>query len=155
MKLLVWVALVSSACSKACPVPKECPPDLASGRSALEALVRDAGVRDPNRRVVHLSHVCSLLVESTVYPVVDLQELVKGATTPRGVNSILIFDANGKLRRRLEYTNERPLFCAGPKLYVWGDLRVEGVLGEGNELELSEGGQRLSLRQVDVNGLAM
>lgn len=74
---------------------------------------------------------------------------------PRGVNSILIFGPDAKLRRRLEYTSERPLFCAGGKLYVWGDLTVEGITGEGNELEVSDDGRGLALRHVDANELPM
>jgi len=153
--MAIALAAAGVACGRPAPAPKECAPALEGGRGALESLVNAAQVLDPNRHAVHLAHVCSLTLNSTTYPVVDLQELVKSATTARGVNSILIFGPDRKLRRRLEYTTERPLLCAGAKLYVWGDLSIEGIQGEGNELQVSDDGRGVSLRHVDPNDLPL
>lgn len=153
--IAMWIAVVGVACSTHAPAPKECAPDLAGGRVALDLLVKTAQVLEPNRRVVHLAHVCSVMLNGAAYPVVDLQELVKGATTPRGVNAILVLGPDGKLRRRIEYTTERPLFCAGAKLHVWGDLVVEGIKSEGNALELSDDGRGLAVEHIEANDLPL
>ena len=124
--------------------------DLDRDRQRVLAALRAQHVNDPHRLIVHLSHACSLTLGGRSFPVIDLQELVPGAMTRRGVNSILVLSPQLNLVRRLEYTTERPLFCTANKLYVWGDLRVDGVADEGNELTFSEDAKTVTLRQVEV-----
>jgi hypothetical protein len=122
-----------------------------SGRSELLAGLVRAHAFDPARFVTHAAHVCSLRLDGAMFPVVDLQEIVRGAQTPRGVNAILVLDAALRPVRRIEYTRERPLFCVDNRLYVWGDLRIDGVEGEGDELTFTDGGRTLALRHVEAN----
>jgi hypothetical protein len=132
-------------------VPQSPAADIDKGRERLMLALRSARVFDPARLVAHVSHTCSLTIDGQPYPVVDLEELVPGATTPRGVNAILVLAPTLQVAQRLEYTRERPLFCAGNKLYVWGDLHVDDQPSEGNELSFGPDGGLVSLRHVEAN----
>lgn len=108
---------------------------------------------DPDRRIVHLSHTCNLRIDSRYFPVVDLQELVKGAATPRGVNWIIIFDSALKPVQKIEYTTERPLFCLDNRLYVFGDLAIHATQPEGNVLTFTHMGKNVSVAHLEANDL--
>lgn len=125
-------------------------PELDEARQALVLALKKASALHPERRVAHLSHVCSLELGERRYPVIDLRELVPSATAPRGVNAILVLDSNLSLVQRIEYTTERPLFCAENRLYVWGDLRIDELSAEGNELTFDSNGRVASLQQVEA-----
>jgi hypothetical protein len=112
-----------------------------------------AHVFDPDRLVTHASHVCSLRVDGQWFPVLDVQELVKGAVVPRGANSIVVLDPEFKLAMSLPYATERPLFCVDSRLYVWGDLQVEEASVEGNELTFTDRARRLTARHVEANAV--
>ncbi|MGZ3458546.1 MAG: hypothetical protein ACXU86_08575 [Archangium sp.] len=124
---------------------------LDEARRTLVLALKKASAFHSDRLVAHLSHVCSLEIEGKRYPVIDLQELIRGETTPRGVNAILVLDPNLSLVQRIEYTTERPLFCAANRLYVWGDLRIDELSAEGNELTFDNEGHVSSLREVEAN----
>lgn len=126
---------------------------LQSSRQELLRRALAAQAFDPAREVVHASHVCSLRIDGRWFPVLDVQELVKGVVTPRGVNTIVVLDPELALAMRLPYTAERPLFCLDDRLYVWGDLQVEAAAAEGNELTFHDHGRRLTLRHVEANDL--
>jgi hypothetical protein len=126
-------------------------PPIAAGRDQLLGSLLALHVYDPARRVTHAAHVCTLRVDGADFPVVDLQETVPGASTPRGVNAIVVLDGSLRPVRRLEYTSERPLFCLENRLFVWGDLRIDGVEPEGNELTFSAGARSVTLRHVEAN----
>jgi hypothetical protein len=113
--------------------------------------LKNANALQPGRLVAHLSHVCSLEIDGKRYPIIDLRELVRGETTPRGVNAILVLDSNLSLVQRIDYTTERPLFCVANRLYVWGDLRIFELSAEGNELTFDNEGHVASLQQVEAN----
>lgn len=137
----------ATASSKSHPVGA---PDLDEARQALVLALKKASALHPERRVAHLSHVCSLELGERRYPVIDLRELVPSETSPRGVNAILVLDSNLSLLQRIEYTTERPLFCAENRLYVWGDLRLDELSAEGNELTFDSNGRVAPLQQVDA-----
>jgi hypothetical protein len=124
-----------------------------TGRSEVLAGLARAHAYDPARAVTHAAHVCTLRIEGAAFPVVDVQEIVHGAQTPRGVNGIVLLDSALRPVWRIEYTTERPLFCIDHRLYVWGDLRIDGVDGEGNELTFSSGGRTVALRHVEANDM--
>jgi len=124
---------------------------LDEARRSLVLALKKANALHPSRLVAHLSHVCSLELAGKRYPVIDLRELVRGETTPRGVNTILVLDPNLSLVQRFDYTTERPLFCVADRLYVWGDLRITDLSAEGNELTFDDEGHVSSLQQVDAN----
>jgi hypothetical protein len=142
----VAVAALLSGCAR--DVPRSA---IAAGRDQLLASLRSAGVYDPARRVNHAAHVCTLRVDGADFVVLDLQETVPGAVTPRGVNAILVLDTSLRAVQRLEYTTERPLFCLENHLFVWGDLRIDGVEPEGNELTFADGARSITLRHIDAN----
>jgi hypothetical protein len=52
-------------------------------RNQLYGALVVGNVLDADRALVHLSHTCNLRVDGPWLPVVDIQELVKGAVTPR------------------------------------------------------------------------
>ncbi|HEX7670193.1 MAG TPA: hypothetical protein VF395_11440 [Polyangiaceae bacterium] len=124
---------------------------LLDGRQALLDALGAQQVFTAPRMVVHVAHVCNLVIAGAVYPVVDLQELVKGAMVPRGVNAILVLDSALRLLRRIEYTTERPLFCRNDRLYVWGSLTIDGVHREGNEITFGSQAEVTELVRVEAN----
>ncbi len=119
-------------------------------RARLFELLKADGTLDPHRRLVHLSQACSVRVEGKLYPVVDVQEIVKGAVTPRGVNRIVVLDGT-KVVQALEYSTQRPLFCEGARLFVYGDLKIGNVGPEGNVLTFGHGAKEVSLSHVEAN----
>jgi hypothetical protein len=110
-----------------------------------------AHVFDSDRAITHASHVCSLRLAGEWYPVLDVQEIVKGAVVPRGANSIVVLDPGFKVAMRMPYATERPLFCDENRLYVWGDLQVEAAAAEGNELTFTDRASHLLARHVEAN----
>jgi hypothetical protein len=118
----------------------------------LGALLK-SGVLHRDRQLVHLSHVCNLRINGRQFPVVDVMELVPGATTPRGVNRIIVLTDKLVPVQTIDYTTQRPLFCQNQRLFVFGDLMIGGVLPEGNILSFSDNGRAVDVQRVDVNEL--
>jgi hypothetical protein len=147
--LCVTLTLLASGASMAAAQDQ---PLTASRDSLFRALVAGK-VLNLDRQLVHMSHTCSLRVDKQLLPVVDVQELVKGAATPRGVNRIVILDSTMKVVRAIEYTTERPLFCQENRLYVWGDLAIGNRGPEGNVLTFTKGGRETTVTHVDANDL--
>jgi hypothetical protein len=129
------------------------PIDPAPNRRELYQALLAAGVFHPDRLLVHLSHSCNLRVDGQYFPIIDMQELVKGAATPRGVNHILVLDAKLKVAQTIEYTSERPLFCQDNRLFVFGDLSIGGLLPEGNVLTFTNRAKTISLSHLEANDL--
>jgi len=113
--------------------------------------LQTARVLDPDRQLVHLSYTCTLRVEGHAYPVVDLQELVRGAVEPRGVNRIIILDSTLRPVQKIEYMTHRPLFCVENRLYVFGNLEIGNMLPEGNVLTFSNRARDVKLSHVEAN----
>jgi len=147
-RLLVFLGLVCSALGCASHLTGE---TLQTSRQALLHQAWAAQVLDPDRLAAHASHACSLRIEDQWFPVLDVRELVKGAATPRGVNTIVVLDPALEVAARLPYTTQRPLFCLGNRLYVWGDLSIDGVASEGNELTFTDRAHRFTLSHVEAN----
>jgi len=118
----------------------------------LGALLK-SGVFHRDRQLVHLSHVCNLQISGRLFPVVDVMELVRGATTPRGVNRIIILTDKLVPVQTIDYTTQRPLFCQKQRLFVFGDLMIGNVLPEGNVLSFSDNGRVVDVQRVDANEL--
>lgn len=125
------------------------PPDI-TRQQLYRALLSNKAL-DPERSIVHLSHVCNLRIGNSYYPVADLREIVKGVATPRGVNTIIILNSSLQPVQKIDYTKERPLFCKDNQLFLWGDLRVYGISSEGNAISFTEGGKKMELRHVEAN----
>jgi len=154
---LVWGLALAVACNKPEPARPtvELRPtgaaELDGARRSLMLALKKANALNPDRLVSHLSHVCSLEIQGKRYPIVDLRELVRGETTPRGVNAILVMDAQLAVVQRIEYTSQRPLFCVANRLYVSGDLWSIELSTEGNELTFDNAAQLSALQQVEAN----
>lgn len=120
-------------------------------RLRLAEALQKQGVLNPERRLVHISHTCSLRIDGRMFPVVDVRELVKGAVVPRGVNHIIVLDPSLKPVQMIEYTSERPLFCLDNKLFLFGDILIGNVMPEGNVLTFSHNGTQISLEHIETN----
>lgn len=119
--------------------------------AGLEALLRQADVLSPDRRLIHLSHSCDLVIEGRAYPVLDLRELVQGAVVPRGYNRLAVLTGKGEVLAVIEYGNARPLFCRGASLFLFGDIAVGNLGPEGNVLTFGADGSVADVGQVDPN----
>jgi hypothetical protein len=117
---------------------------LEGARGMLGQMVVGANAVSADKRVVHLSNPCSLKIGGVAFPVGDMQEQGTGGA---GVNTILVFSSARALLHRIEYTSQRPLSCAENRLYLAGDLLVDGV--NGNELTFGPGGAQITARHVD------
>jgi len=120
---------------------------LEGARGMLGQMVVQNNATGADRAVIHLSNTCNLKIGGASFAVADLVEAVK-ATPGRTVNSILVFSPSRALLQRIEYTTERPLSCAENRLYVAGDLRINGGTG-GNELTFGPGAAQITQRHVD------
>jgi len=144
---LSFVLLTACARTEADPSAASAKP---LDRTALYDALRTRGALESGRLLSHVSHTCSLHIGDASYPVVDLRELVPSETSPRGVNAILILSPALDLVFRIDYADERPLFCRGGKLYVQGDISGSDLPGEGNEITFGEGGLPVSQRHVEA-----
>jgi len=100
---------------------------------------------------VHLSHSCNLVIDNQIYAVIDIRELVKGATTARGINQIILLNSEHQLVNRIEYGQARPLFCENNKLYLYDTLIVDGQAEEGNVLQFTDAGFAVTVTTEDLN----
>jgi hypothetical protein len=121
-------------------------------RQRLYAALQSNHLLNPDRKLVHFHHTCDLVIEGKHYPVADVQEIIPGPMTARGDNRVIVFTQPlDSVVQNFEYTLNRPLFCSGNQLIVFGDLRIEGSSGseEGNALTFTEGGKRISLSHLE------
>ena len=129
------------------------PDNLFSERESLKRVLVENGVVDPEHALVHFSHTCNLVIQGQQYPVIDVRELIKGAMVPRGYSQIVVLNPGYQMVQSIEYTQERPLFCLGNKLYLYDSLRPSGSAQEGNVLEFSDGGYEMNVLYEDLNEL--
>ena len=118
-------------------------------KSAIYNALLSQKVIDLDRQLVHLSYVCSITMDEKKYPVIDLQENTKSSTTPRGINRIVVLDNKLTLVKKFEYTRERPLFCSGNKLFVFGAIEIEGVPGTGNAILFDK--NHIDLKNIEAS----
>jgi hypothetical protein len=113
------VLLVATAAYAQCTADR---PELA--KTLLEAKVIDA-----NRILVHCSHTCDLTFGGDPYRVLDVRELVRNVSTPRGVNQIVILSPAWKVVKTIPYVDQRPLFCRNDQIVIWGELHTPHSTG--------------------------
>lgn len=140
------------ATASAAALGAERPNDRLKDRDTLIAALLKARVFHKDRQLVHMSHVCDLRLKGSNFPVVDVRELVPGASTARGVNRIVVLNDKLAPVKTIAYTTERPLFCDGTKLFVFGDLSL-GAGAEGNVLEFVGDGRTVRVQHIEVNKL--
>lgn len=143
--LLSFGALLIVGCS--------CQNDGLHDRTSLINALHQAGALSKERQRVHMSHTCNLEIGGALYPVMDIRELVRGASVPRGINHILVLDPSLIIKQKIEYTTERPLYCSKNQLFVYGDLMIDGLLPEGNVLTFSAGATQVTISNLDMNRL--
>jgi len=104
------------------------------------------------RKLVHLSHVCNLVIDSSQYPVINVQEDVKGAQVAHSVNNILILDSYLKLVEKISYDGATgPLYCDDNKLFVYGSIDIDGLAPDGNVLSFSNKGKKVVVSGIEAN----
>ena len=129
--------------------PRSMPFSVSHG-AILGSLLQNEVLKD-GRLLVHLSHTCNLVVEGKSLPVVDVRELVKGASTPRGISRIVVLDGALTPLHAIEYGSARPLFCRGNRLFLYNDISIDVVSPEGNVLVFGEGAATISTETIDPN----
>lgn len=117
----------------------------------LVQLVREAEIANNDSVLAHISHTRSLTIDGQAYAVIDMRELIKGATTPRGFNQIILLNSENQPINRVEYGNARPLFCENNKLYLYGDVIPDGQAEEGNVLVFTDAGFAVTAIKEDLN----
>lgn len=117
----------------------------------FEALNKQGVIRE-HRTLVHLTHLCDLVIENKKYPVIDIAEYIKGAQVPRGDLNILVLNSDLNLVKKINYDRSiSPLYCVGNKVFLYGDIMVDGLLPEGNILTFSEQGKKVVVSYMNPN----
>lgn len=102
-------------------------------RQHLVQILLKAHVLEQGRVLVHLIHTCNLTIQGAPYAVLDTRELIPGASFAHGYNQIVLLDKALRVQQAFQYYDERPLFCSGNELYVFGELSVNQV-GPGGDV---------------------
>lgn len=104
------------------------------------------------RKLVHLVHLCNLIIDNEFYPVIDMLEHVEGAQVPRGVPHILVLNSSLELKNKIYYDGiTRPLYCKNNKLFLFGFLTIDGLDPEGNVLSFSDAGKSVIVSEMETN----
>jgi hypothetical protein len=112
-----------------------------------------AKVIQPDLVLVHASQTCDLLADGLALHVVDVRQIGKTAGSPRGFNHIAVFDPSWRLVQDIGYVDQRPLFCKGNELVLFGDLAIRNEMPEGNVLAFHDKGASVTVRSLDYNSL--
>jgi len=105
-----------------------------------------------DRQLVHLVHLCNLVIDDEYYPVIDVIEHVKGAQVPRGVAHIFVLDSSLKLTKKIYYDGtSSPLYCKDNRLFLFGFLAIDGLVPEGNVLSFSNAGKKVIVSEMETN----
>jgi hypothetical protein len=128
---------------------QSCPPP--DDRRRFEKALIQANVIRNDLALTHLSHTCDLTIDRATHPVLDVRQIIPHMNAPRGINQIVVLDAELRLVMAIRYSDERPLNCEGPRLSVFGELGVEsdGKISRGDLLVFSRGGA--SVRAETIN----
>jgi hypothetical protein len=127
--------------------------EFGSDRRNLIAALTTAGVIRAEDITVHLSHTCNLRIGKDSYPVADVRQLIPGASSPRGLNRVVILDRLLHVQQSFVYEDERPLFCSQNKLYLFAPLSVNHVGDGGNVLIFSTANGQPNYQTIDPNNI--
>jgi hypothetical protein len=122
-----------------------------SDRARIIAALDRAKLLDSGRVLAHVSHVCNLSIDGKAYPVADVRELIRNASVARGYNRIVVLDDSLHVRQEIQYGEERPLFCDGNRLYVYGELHIHGEDPGGDILVFTDGARHIEFLNADPN----
>ena len=112
----------------------------------------EQNVLEKERKLVHFAHVCNLIIDNALYPVINLIEHVPGAKVPRGVARLLVLDSNLMLAKEISHDgSSKPLFCENDQLFLHGFLAIDGLEPEGNVLTFSDKAQNVIVTNIEAN----
>jgi len=108
---------------------------------------------DKDRQLVHLVHLCNLVIDHESYPVVAIKEHMKGAQVPRRIGLVFVLDSSLKLIKEIPfYSPSEPLYCKDNQLFWFGYVTtIDNVLPEGNAITFTEGGKKVVIRYMETN----
>ncbi len=125
-------------------------PQCTVDRPELLKTLLNAKVIDEDRVLVHCSHTCDLQFAGDTYHVLDVRELVKNVSVPRGVNQIVVLDSNWKVVKTIPYVDQRPLFCRNDQIIIFGKMHIPDSIGEpGNIIVFRGPDLDVEFRNVD------
>ena len=103
--------------------------------------------------LTHFSHVCELSTEyGQILYVADRRAVIAGMLAPRGLNYITFFSEDFMYLGKFRYSNSRPLWCDGGKLYLLGDLDADNIPSVGNVIDVSRGFQNIQFYREKAYG---
>ena len=146
--VLLFLAHTISSCGGPAKAPERSP-----STEELVRLLRRAEVIDGAHVLVHVSQTCDLTSDGGLLHVLDVREIGKTASSPRGINHIVVLSSDWRLVQDLPYVNQRPLFCRGAQLVLYGPLAIRNEMPEGNVLEFRERGKKIVVSDLDFNSL--
>ncbi|VAW68436.1 hypothetical protein MNBD_GAMMA10-2483 [hydrothermal vent metagenome] len=105
-----------------------------------------------HRILVHLTHICDLIIDNRHYPVINIKEHVKGAQVPRGVGHIIVLDSSLNLIKKIYHDGaSSPLYCKDNKLFLYGYIDIDGLAAEGNVLSFGNKGKKVVVSEMESN----
>jgi hypothetical protein len=121
-------------------------------RQHIYKALTEQNLLNKHRQLVHMVHVCNLVIENKTYPVVEVREHVRGAQVPRGVLHVFILDSSLKYVNKINHDiSAVPLYCKNNQLYWFGYVMVDGYLPEGNIVTFTEGGKKMKVSAIESN----
>jgi hypothetical protein len=120
--------------------------------ASAQASDPDLSSKNPGLFLTHFSHVCELSTDDgkRIY-VADRRSVLRGMSSPRGLNFITFFAENHTYLGKFRYVQARPLWCEGGKLFLFGNL--EGATpGGGNVIDVSRGFQNIRFYHEEAYG---
>lgn len=114
--------------------------------------LKEQGLLDKDRQLVHLVHLCNLVIDDEYYPVIDVNEYVRGTRRPHGVDRVLVLDSSLQLIKKIKYDDAaNPLYCKDNQLFWVGLLSIDDLLPEGNVITFTEGGRKAVVSYMEPN----
>jgi hypothetical protein len=129
-------------------------PQCTADKPELKKTLIDAKVVNVDRILTHCSHTCDLEFAGDPYHVLDVRELVKNVSVPRGVNHIVILNSAWKVSKTVSYADQRPLFCRGDELFVFGKLHVPESVGDAGNVIVFRGPE-LDVEFLNVDWISL
>lgn len=112
------------------------------------------GLADATRTLVHLSHACEAGDGGRAYHVVEMRELVKGGSSPRGVNQLVVLDRRLRVTARLELGSARPYYCTGNTVVLNQPVDIPEAGTMANVLRLNSAGRLAGFETKEASELA-
>lgn len=102
-------------------------------------------------KLTHFSQVGSVVTESgeKIY-VADQRGVITGMRAPRGLNYVSFFGADFRFLGKIRYVRERPLWCEGSRVFLFGEISTGK--GDGNAIDLGGGFERWSVESTEAYG---